>query len=326
MYKTKNLGLNITEIEKDKLQPFSFKVDLGDNFEAIDSKTVTHRNITNCLLEVPQDIKLEIIDGALTLKEGSVLYRPNGIGVFEKITINSDVTRTGFDTASNKILIFYNTLSNSFSWYTLNQNIYSGNAAPTNPITQSIWYDTTNNVFKYTGNAGADWTEMFFTMPLAIVTRTNGIPTSIDQVFNGMGYIGSTVFVLPGVKGLIPNGRNEDGSLKNIEYTVSDAATYTWDVLSGNFENYIFTNNTITGNSGWAKYKEKENVFWDISTNRTFLALPLCNTTVLNGVVTSLTPKKPFRAVDFNDYSTKIAELETKIQTLQAAVEALQGS
>lgn len=325
MYKTKNLGLNITEIEKDKLDAFSFKIDLGDNFEAIDSKTLTHRNITNCLLEVPQDIKLELKDGVLTLKGGSVLYKPNGIGVFEKITINSDVTRNNFDTASNQIVIFYNTLSNSFSWYTLNQNIYSGDVAPTNPITQSIWYDTANNVFKYTGNAGVDWTEMFFTMPIAIVTRTNGIPTSIDQVFNGFGYIGSTVFVLPGVKGLVPNGRNEDGSLKNIVYTVSDAATYTWDALTGNFENYIFTNNTITGNSGWAEYKEKENVFWDNSTSRIFLALPLCNTTVLNGVVTSLTHKLPFKAVDYNNYQSKITELETKIQALQAAVEALQG-
>ena len=50
--------------------------------------------------------------------------------------------------------------------------------------------------------------------------------TSIDQVFNGFGYIGSTVFALPGVKGLAPNGRNADGSLKNTEVVCEGVSVY----------------------------------------------------------------------------------------------------
>ncbi len=68
MYQTKNMGLNITEMPKDTLNAFSFHTDLGYNFEAIDNLALSHRNITNCLLEVPQDIKLELVDGVLTLK------------------------------------------------------------------------------------------------------------------------------------------------------------------------------------------------------------------------------------------------------------------
>lgn len=34
--------------------------------------------ITNCITEIPQDIKLELKDGTLTLKAGSKVYIPNG--------------------------------------------------------------------------------------------------------------------------------------------------------------------------------------------------------------------------------------------------------
>ena len=78
MYKTKNMGLNITEMPKDKLNAFSFHTDLGYNFESIDSLALSHRNITNCLLEVPEDIKMEMTNEHFTLKEGSKVYIPNG--------------------------------------------------------------------------------------------------------------------------------------------------------------------------------------------------------------------------------------------------------
>ena len=34
--------------------------------------------ITNCITEIPQDIKLELNNGILTLKAGSKVYVPNG--------------------------------------------------------------------------------------------------------------------------------------------------------------------------------------------------------------------------------------------------------
>lgn len=39
---------------------------------------------TNRILEIPQDIKLELNNGTLTLKAGSKVYVPNGPGVFNK--------------------------------------------------------------------------------------------------------------------------------------------------------------------------------------------------------------------------------------------------
>mgnify|MGYP003302357795 CR=1 FL=1 len=321
MYKTKNLGLNITEIEKDKLDAFSFKIDLGDNFEAIDSKTLTHRNITNCLLEVPQDIKLELVDGAITLKAGSKVYVPNGINgndkLFTTITVNYDATIKEYGTGQLFLYIQTNGgLATAFM---------SGSTVtdyPETPKDFTLYYNsTTNNIILHQNNS---WVTDC-SLPIAIVTRSETGYVSIDQVFNGFGYIGSTVFVLPGVKGLIAYGRTENGSLNNVEFITSRVAINEQGYSDGVFENILTFDNYIIGNGGWAEYKDIENFLWDKSRNTSFLGVPFCKMTVLSGTITSFIPKKPFQAVDYYDYQSKITELETKIQTLQAAVEALQG-
>ena len=46
---------------------------------------------TNRILEIPQDIKLELNNGTLTLKAGSKVYVPNGPGKFDVVTVPSDV-------------------------------------------------------------------------------------------------------------------------------------------------------------------------------------------------------------------------------------------
>ena len=167
--------------------------------------------VTNCITEIPQDIKLELNNGTLTLKAGSTVYVPNGAGVFNKKTTTTDVTTQNLSGYPNgKYLVFDN---GDFSGTSLRCNLisacYSGATAP---ATGAVWYDTINN--KIMVASGGTWTGNR-TLPLGVITISNGTISSIDQVFNGFGYIGSTIFVLPGVKGLIPNGRNEDGTLKN---------------------------------------------------------------------------------------------------------------
>ncbi|MBS7390942.1 MAG: hypothetical protein KIG51_02465, partial [Fibrobacter sp.] len=77
-----------------------------------------------------------------------------------------------------------------------------------------INYNTTDGYFYYTTNAGSNWTKSTSCcLPLARVTwSSDNKIVSIDQVFNGFGYIGSTIFALPGIKCLVGNGRNPDGS------------------------------------------------------------------------------------------------------------------
>lgn len=336
MYQTKNLGLNITEIDKDSLQAFNFDTDLGDNFKAIDEKTLSHRNITNCLLEVPQDIKLEIVDGVVTLKEGSKIYVPNGPGVFEEKIIYTDISNK---TIGNDDIFL--AVSKEGGLIALDAKSFTVTERPETIQGVPLYYNITTNKIEYYDNSVWHTGASF---PIAIVERTDNGFTGIKQIFNGFGYIGSTVFVLPGVKGLIPNGRNEDGTLKNIEFTTGlfsltfpDTTTSFVLGINATGDGYGINNvayyeqevqPVLSGN--WCWFKPSTNrmfMFYDSElTDITGIGNVCIFAKRTNGKIDNLNSKYPFHAVDYFDYSTKIAELEAKIQALQAAVEALQGS
>lgn len=251
--------------------------------------------ITNCITEIPQDIKLELNDGTLTLKAGSKVYVPNGANKFDEVVIASDLSVTGV--ANRQTTIFYknNGLQRMDTEY-----CYSSSSAPTVSTANAIWYDTTNNVIKVTNDKGANWTTGNISLPVARVTETTSSITSIDQVFNGFGYIGSTAFALPGVKGLIPNGRNSDGSLKNIEFTVDKVILRTDTTSTRNNHDIAMSTNGIGLNV--YTYNEEENYLYTGSTrnNDRFLIGKISQN---NGVITSFQPKLPFHAVDRNDSS-----------------------
>ena len=183
---------------------------------------------TNRILEIPQDIKLELNNGTLTLKAGSKVYIPNGFESdgttpkFDVVTIDSDKTRTVISGITNvPCPCFYIQEENRILSYLG----FSGSTAPTFSG-QGIWYDTTNNVCKRSVNGGSTWDTVHASLPYALVTNDGTVFKSIDQVFNGFGYIGSTIFVLPGVKCQSSTGRNVDGTCISPVRTVSSVLTY----------------------------------------------------------------------------------------------------
>lgn len=186
--------------------------------------------VTNCIAEIPQDLKVELNNGTLTLKAGSKVYVPNGAGVFneEVLTVDKTITPSTFATSSNRMIIYrYGSI---FMLTTTLPYVYSGDTAPTtfDSNGRAFWYDTANNNIKYTDNSGSTWTSDY-AFPIALVSITNGIGvTDINQLFNGFGYIGSTIYALPGVKGLAPNGRNADGTLKTTTIASSSVVTRTF--------------------------------------------------------------------------------------------------
>lgn len=164
---------------------------------------------TNCLTYVPQDINLTLSNGTLTLKKGSKVYVPNGVGKFDELIVQTDLTRTW--TYSKQGMMFYRYDTNVLHPVPLT-NIHSGTTAPSGELpSPTCWYDITNNKVKITSDKGATWIDTY-SLPLCLLTANGTQITSIDQVFNGFGYIGGTGFVLPGVKGLIPHGYNTDGT------------------------------------------------------------------------------------------------------------------
>lgn len=255
-------------------------------------------NVTNCVTEIPQDIKIELNNGTLTLKAGSKVYVPNGVGVFDVVTVPSDaVFHTGTIGSSTLDLMFCCNLTGGFGARAELNYFESGSTEPSN--TSHIWYDTTNNAIKAYENGS--WVRKY-SLPIGIYHRENGNAVSIKQVFNGFGYIGSTVFALPGVKGLIPNGRNADGTLKNTEFETQSVLTQTRG-LSGENKPLVLKDNEFS-NYITADYNEELNL--NISSAGGNIRRAVVGTWSANssGVITSFTPKTTFQALDRNDSST----------------------
>ena len=219
---------------------------------------------TNRILEIPQDIKLELNNGTLTLKAGSKVYVPNGFEAdgttpkFDVVTIESDKVWGSRNLDYPQQFVF---LQPSQAFEAVGESsgtVYSGSTAPSGKQ-YILWYDTTNNFIKWTNNFGSSWVSGN-SFPLSICSSTQANNwTSIDQVFNGLGYIGSTVFALPGVKVLIPNGKNEDGTYKSFIYTIASVLTYNL------FNNQTVVNGkaVIVPDTGNVLYRESTNLQFD---------------------------------------------------------------
>ena len=288
-------------------------------------QVLTTKNITNCITKIPQDIKLELsTDGTLTLKAGSIAYMPNGTGVFNKVMCIEDKTYKPTWGAGYKCLVtgYVNGAGNIGGIGMCRSDLhFSGESAPDATINGTLWYDTSENKLKaYRNNV---WNQDSINEPrtffLGIVTVGNGnIITSIDQVFNGFGYIGSTIFALPGVEGLIPNGRNTNGSLNNIKFmtsrvlllerfqTTSPLITYinggglSQCIVADVFEqeenpNKTFSNWYIPSKNIW--YRSNETTQWGLYSYCPFATLIQDST----GRITSFKPKTTFNAIDRND-------------------------
>lgn len=281
--------------------------------------------ITNCLLEVPQNIKLELADGVLTLKAGSKVIVPNGVGVFNKLTISNDLTLGTIGTATISSKLYVKADGSALVQWV---NEASGATVPASG-TPFGFYNTADNTCKlYNADGTVAHT---VSLPIANVHRTSGSWDKIEQVFNGIGFIGNTVWADKGIKVLIPNGRNEDGSLNNIESTLAKVCITTSlnAITSGKL---VLTTSSISSGSAYCvdantyTYSEEEptTVRWyKPSTNMFYIKrdgvwykdkqVHIGDFSKTTTSFTSFQPKLPFRAVDYNDLEAEIKETKTEL-------------
>lgn len=257
--------------------------------------------ITNCLTHIPQDIKLELNNGTLTLKAGSKVYVPNGKNAdgsnrFDEVVLTKDYTRTASGTTTVSQTLFFQMDDDDRLTGLANGSFYSGDTKPTSPVVIAMWYDTANNVIKRTDDGGSTWNTYGIALPLCIFTITNGVITSIDQTFNGFGYIGSTVFALPGVRGLIPNGRNADGSLKNVEF-INNIVRTTTITTAGSYNVYLSGSNFYV--SSVTAYDEDKNYNYGTA-NKDIRGVCRVGEVATDSSkqITSFIPKTTFQAAD----------------------------
>lgn len=257
--------------------------------------TLNESIITSCLTEIPQDIKLELSNGTLTLKAGSKVYKGDGTAV----NISKDTTI--FGTAGSGQ--FFATVLASGQSGSCTNVLKSFSGSGIEPQTFSLIYDTDSKILKRYGGDVTGGDEHSF--PVAIVTITNNVITSIDRVFNGFGYIGSTIFDLPGVEGLIPNGRNTDGSLNNLKYTINNLLTVQAGATSNGYFGLV-NGSLLRRYPANAVYDEAKNIWYNPETGNIFQFLYCGNFSEVSSRITSLTPNTAFHAVDYNEFAREV--------------------
>lgn len=311
------------------------------------NKILNHSYFTNSLLEIPQRIKLDLTDGVLTIKSGSVVIVPYGV---EDLTTqypkgatflndNYKVYDTQFVDGNFFVWVeiqedrscgtTQSTINNRTVWFNPQGGVntgdgdflFSGTTTPTGDY--AVWYDTTRNIITRTMDGGVTWTD-YQSFPVVVGAFTKNYGFNSVQAFNGMGYIGSTVWVDKGVKILIPNGRNEDGTLNNIEYTstkiITSSSTATQDYvirlgalgsLSQRQLRYFLTVKSLEDlykldvNTSYYVHVTDENFTYFTSNGEWVVAsdVPIATATLTQGVVSNFQPKQPFRALDYNNKS-----------------------
>ena len=250
-------------------------------------------NVSNCVVEITQDINLTLSSGTLTLKKDSKVYVPNGSGVFNTVNIASDKTITS--STNGTYMLFTSLTGGSIAL----ESIGITSSGTTAPSGYGVFYDTSaNTVYRYV--SGSQSVQLSF--PVAIITVSGGAITSIDKIFNGFGYIGNDMFVLPGVKCLVPNGRNTDGTLNNTSYTVSTVRT-SHQTSSGTHQIRL-SSSTFVGNKMVYNEEDNYNYLTSVSpANKRSDAIAGVVNCAAAGVINSIEPKTVFHAVDYSDFT-----------------------
>lgn len=235
--------------------------------------------ITNTILEIPQRINCSLENGVLTVKKGSVVIVPYGIEdktsefpigsnflndnfkVFDSVfyggkffvwaQLQGDIKKQTAQNDSLRRLVSIDLKANdiiaSLYHYSLDGD-YSGSSACFN------YNLTTNLISRYEQQNPTPLGTLCFPILKSVSDGVN-LFAYVSQVFNGFGYIGGTYWVDKGVKVLLGNARNEDGSLKNVEFKLSTLVldTVTFDTaasrivsITNELQNYIYRQAPIT--------------------------------------------------------------------------------
>ena len=213
-------------------------------------------NNSNCITKIPQDIKCKLNpeNNTITIKAGSKIYFPAGFEEddttlkFNTIILENDINCNYIYAVQALCCLRSDTLE-AFSLYT--QQCYSGDTLPS--ISSSagpgvFWYDTVNNLIKYSADKGQTWLDYTLSLPIFLATGNNQELgqnwKSLDQVFNGFGYIGSELFVLPNVEIAATQGKTIEGLLHSIRLVTENILIYDISATTQTNKEIILYNNS----------------------------------------------------------------------------------
>lgn len=315
---------------------------------------LNYSQVTNCITSIPQRIKYDLTGEVLTILAGTVFPVPYGT---EAPALNigdyllGDLNNNNFKIVDIQYEPDKDGNYKLFYWCEVQRNIiqavstnwasglhivainlthntvrarlssYSGTVQPSgNAI---IWYHTDSNIINDTSELN-----IYCSFPIFLMTVDNTIPaiTEIDQVFNGMGYLGSTFWVDKGIEGLASYGKNNDGTLisekittKLLLYTISNNGenneTY-YALYSPNLNNFLLANrrDAYFETRAFPPISNKYTFWLDTSENYLYhsyvggawvynklKAFRCFVFTRSQGKITKLEPIRPFQAADAQD-------------------------
>lgn len=287
------IGLNNTSV----LFPFAGSIDVSQSYIKCNGSTWWQGGTGKVTLKAGTIATFPegAVDLSSTYPVGST-YKNNNLKVvsthytdgkfFVRAEVQNDVPLYSTGTATVESYFFVKADTGAFGWY----GIGSTSSGTTKPTSGQCWYDTTNNIINTSSDAFSTYSKAPYSLPICKFLRTYGTVTSINQVFNGLGYIGSTFFVLPSVKGLIPNGFNADGSLNSIEFEVPSVVTGSRNLSQLTVPVWYKYDNTLMFSKGWA-YTRTTNKVTIIGETTTGLYCQLATVDMSAGVLSTFKPR-----------------------------------
>ena len=212
---------------------------------------------TNRILEIPQNLQISVNGDTITISGKAT--RLNG----DLVNINVSRTFTG-TVGKTYVLISAQPYSSMNTWtFSENNNIasYQQDSQPTITTAYAFWFDTANNRLMFTSNTGSSWHEVVLPFGVAHYTSNGWV---IDQIFNGVGYIGSSAFIIKdGIKVQMPNGRSSDGTCRASIISHSGVITQTYT----NTNDILFDVFVEEGQTFCLRSPAGENLYYDSERN-----------------------------------------------------------
>lgn len=246
---------------------------------------------TNRVLSIPQVVNYstEYVEEnkkryRLKILKNTTYYVPNGFesdGTTKRFsirkTINDNYVNDAFwsdNDLHTEMVFFYFKNDQIFlnSEARIGSNITSGDTAPTSFVEgKALWYDSKNNFVKFTNDSGANWYNASLPLLTGQPLNTNttehpiaGWVNGVTQVFNGIGFIGSHLFSLPGIKYSIANGRDENNKPIVTEYETKSVKLFS--VSTSRYNNKVVIVDDKLDIRNDAQFDGDSNIYWNNGT------------------------------------------------------------
>lgn len=296
------------------------------NWKEFDGDSGLNGKITNCITSAPQRIKYTLVDGTFTLLAGSVVIVPYGtedktaefpIGstfihenfkVYDRqftdgrftvwAEVQEDIARNVSSTSAAERFVLIDISVNAFSTYSSvisSNSQYSGTGSNNN-------YRTDLNIIQCTSSGTLK--EDVISFPIGKATSDTSYLYAYFDPYQYTGQIGGSMWLDKDVEALIPNGKNEDGTQKNIEWksqklyiTTQTEANQT--DTSGEI-GYNYDTDTI-GNFGMYYQVSYDGYIYNrVGELRRIVTFGTWDTSTAGGAFKSYKPTQPFIAFDEN--------------------------